>query len=241
MDEVLQTCLCMEKPEMTLNGMELWGQEGTEVNRVTTSIRNWDKNTGTAKMCSQKEIVWKRKWKIEIVKEWYHSGIMIHNTLVSNAQINPSVFLRLIPSCTRVGHSANTPRLWHSLLSRRQLEEVWRVPRNKKKKKKGKWLEGLSYERILKYINTQHNLAKWQLSAQLTIYRHWKGIYRRMIEELQVSLKIAGKVMEETSHLDKGRGSFDNDILQAITFSQGGGVNNNESAEWSTRNGEEVA
>lgn len=138
MDEVLQTCLCMEKPEMTLNGMELWGQEGTEVDRVTTSIRNWDKNTGntgTAKMCSQKEIVWKRKWKIEIVKEWYHSGIMIHNTLVSNAQINPSMFLRLIPSRTRVGHSANIPRLWHSLLSRRQLEEVWRVPRNKKKKR----------------------------------------------------------------------------------------------------------
>lgn len=109
------------------------------------------------------------------------------------------------------------------------------------KKKKDKWLEVLSYERILKYINTQHNLAKWQLSAQLTIYRHWKGIYRRMIEELQVSLKIAGKVMEETSHLDKGRGSFDNDILQAITFSQGDGGNNNESAEWSMRNGEEVA
>lgn len=37
--------------------------------------------------------------------------------------------------------------------------------------------------------------------------------------------------MEETSHLDKGRGSFDNDILQAITFSQGGGGNNHESAE----------
>ena len=51
------------------------------------------------------------------------------------------------------------------------------------------------------------------------IYGHWKAIYRRMKEEFQVSLKIAGKVTEETFIWIKGRGSFNNDVSQAITFS----------------------
>jgi len=71
---------------------------------------------------------------------------------------------------------------------------------------------------VLRSVNTLRNLAEWQLTRQRAVYGHGKGAHGRMEGEFQVSLKTAGTVTEEPFVWTRGRGPFDGDVSQAVTF-----------------------